>query len=521
MRRFTFVLVMSTTVAVATWFGAQLSAQSNRAIELSMAHLDANRQAHGLAAPSAELRWRRNRVDRRGVTHVKFDQVYRGLPVFEGEAISHVGADGNVTVTDALAANLNVSTQPRITPAAAVAAALGFIRPIGDYEIRDASLWILPRGERSVIDRLVWHVAVAVENQLEDPAEWRYFVDAQSGSVVWSFDNLQTTDVAATARTMYSGNQAIRADFTSSRYLLRDLTKSATSSCDMNNRTSGSCTIFSRTTPTFGNNNRNNSDRATAGADAQFGLQATWNFYRTTLGRNGINGNGRQTFSRVHYGVNYENAFWSNACFCMTYGDGRTTFFPLVSVDVAGHEMSHGVLSTEANLTYSGESGGLNESNSDIFGTLVEFSVARAGNPDTADYWIGERIMRANYPGGTYTQTRALRYMDDPARDGRSPACWSSGIGQLNVHYSSGPNNHMFYLLSRGGTSRCNGQTVTGIGNDKAGRIWYRAIADFMTASTNYHGARTAALNAASALYGTGSVEYNAVAAAYSAIGVN
>jgi Zn-dependent metalloprotease len=111
--------------------------------------------------------------------------------------------------------------------------------------------------------------------------------------------------------------------------------------------------------------------------------------------------------------------------------------------------------------------------------------------------------------------------MDDPARDGRSPACWSSGIGQLNVHHSSGPNNHMFYLLSRGGTSRCNGQAVTGIGNDRAGRIWYRAITDFMTASTNYHGARTAALNAAAALYGAGSVEHTAVGAAYTAINVN
>jgi zinc metalloprotease ZmpA len=521
-RRFTFVMLMSTMlVAVGTWFGAHPSAQSNSALEASMSHFKANRQAHGLSDPAAELRWRRNRVDRRGVTHVKFDQLYRGLPVFEGEAITHVEADGNVTVTDALAGNLSLSTQARITRAAAVDAALGFIRPIGDFEIRDASLWILPRGERSVVDRLVWHVAVAVENDLEEPAEWRYFVDAQTGSVVWSFDNLETTDVAATARTMYSGNQAIHADFVSSRYLLRDLTKSGTSSCDMNSRTSGTCTIFSRTTAVFGNNSKSTSDRATAGADAQFGLQATWNFYRTTFGRNGINGSGRQTFSRVHYGVNYENAFWSNACFCMTYGDGATTFYPLVSVDVAGHEMSHGVLSTEANLTYAGESGGLNESNSDIFGTLVEFSVARTGNPDAADYWIGERILRANYSGTTYNQTRALRYMDDPARDGRSPACWSSGIGQLNVHYSSGPNNHMFYLLSNGGTSRCNGQAVTGIGRDKAGRIWYKAIADFMTASTNYHGARTAALNAATTLYGTGSVEYNAVAAAYSAINVN
>ena len=82
--------------------------------------------------------------------------------------------------------------------------------------------------------------------------------------------------------------------------------------------------------------------------------------------------------------------------------------------------------------------------------------------------------------------------MDDPAKDGRSPACWSSSLGSLDVHYSSGPNNHMFYLLAEGGTSKCNGQSVTGIGREKAGKIWYKAIADYMTASTGYAGARTA-----------------------------
>jgi Zn-dependent metalloprotease len=203
----------------------------------------------------------------------------------------------------------------------------------------------------------------------------------------------------------------------------------------------------------------------------------------------------------------------------MTYGDGGSTFYPLVSLDIAGHEMSHGVMASEANLTYSGESGGLNESSSDIFGALVEFSV---NSPlDLGDWWIGERIYRSNWSSGSYVQSTALRYMDNPAGDGASPACWSSTIGSLDVHYSSGPNNHMFYLLADGGTSKCNGNVVAGIGRDKAARIWYKAISDYMTSSTNYKGARTAALNAAAALYGSSSSEYNAVAAAYSAINVD
>ena len=100
----------------------------------------------------------------------------------------------------------------------------------------------------------------------------------------------------------------------------------------------------------------------------------------------------------MHYGRNYVNAFWSDACFCMTFGDGDNgaSYCPLVALDVAGHEMTHGVTSRTANLVYSGESGGLNEATSDIFGTMVEFHTNNAN--DTPDYLIGEKIYASN-PG--------------------------------------------------------------------------------------------------------------------------
>ncbi|WP_448957298.1 M4 family metallopeptidase, partial [Klebsiella michiganensis] len=87
----------------------------------------------------------------------------------------------------------------------------------------------------------------------------------------------------------------------------------------------------------------------------------------------GIRGDGQGAYSRVHYGNNYVNAFWDDSCFCMTYGDGSGNSNPLTSLDVAAHEMSHGVTSATADLVYSGESGGLNEATSDIFATAVEF----------------------------------------------------------------------------------------------------------------------------------------------------
>jgi hypothetical protein len=224
----------------------------------------------------------------------------------------------------------------------------------------------------------------------------------------------------------------------------------------------------------------------------------------------------------VHYGNAYVNAFWDGTQ--MTYGDGSGNTHPLTEIDVAGHEMSHGVTENTANLNYDGESGGLNEATSDIFGTMVEFFANNAA--DVPDYLIGEKI---NINGnGT-----PLRYMDKPSRDGASPDCWSSGVGNLDVHYSSGPANHMFYLLAEGSGAKtingvsynsptCNGASFPGgIGRDAAAKIWYRALSVYMTASTNYASARTAAVNAAKDLYGATSAQCTGVENAFSGINVS
>ncbi len=224
-------------------------------------------------------------------------------------------------------------------------------------------------------------------------------------------------------------------------------------------------------------------------------------FYKNTFGRSGIKNNGLRQL-RVHYGNAYVNAFWDDSCFCMTYGDGSGNTHPLTSLDVAGHEMSHGVTANTAGLNY-GESGGLNEATSDIFGTGVEFYANNSS--DVGDYLIGEKI---NINGdGT-----PLRYMDKPSKDGGSADYWSSSVGNLDVHYSSGVANHFFYLLSEGSGAKTingvsynsptyNGTAVTGIGRDKALQIWYKALTTYFTSTTNYKSARTGRSPRA-ALYG-------------------
>ncbi len=206
----------------------------------------------------------------------------------------------------------------------------------------------------------------------------------------------------------------------------------------------------------------------------------------------------------------------------MTYGDGSGNADPLTALDVAGHEMSHGVTSNTAGLNYSGESGGLNEATSDIFGTGVEFYANNS--TDVGDYLIGEKI-DINGDG------TPLRYMDKPSKDGGSADSWYSGVGNLDVHYSSGVANHFFYLLSEGSGAKVingvsynsptsDGLPVTGIGRDKALQIWYRALTTKFTSTTNYAAARTGTLAAAGELYGTTGAEYKAVQDAWAAVAV-
>ncbi|MFE6840501.1 M4 family metallopeptidase, partial [Streptomyces sp. NPDC057705] len=319
----------------------------------------------------------------------------------------------------------------------------------------------------------------------------------------------------------YSGSVTLDTTQSGASYSLTDGIRGGHKTYDLNGGTTGTGSLFTDADDKWGDGLPSN--RQTAAADAHYGAAVTWDFYKSELGRNGIAGDGKAAYSRVHYGNAYVNAFWSDACFCMTYGDGAANQKPLTSLDVAGHEMSHGLTAATAKLNYSRESGGLNEATSDILGTSVEFF---ANNPaDVGDYLIGEKIdIRGN---GT-----PLRYMDKPSKDGASADYWSKTVGRLDVHNSSGVANHFFYLLSEGSGAKTvngvsynsptyDGSTVTGIGRTKAYKIWYKALSTYMTSTTNYAGARTATLQATADLYGSTSAEYQQVAAAWKAVNVN
>jgi Zn-dependent metalloprotease len=159
---------------------------------------------------------------------------------------------------------------------------------------------------------------------------------------------------------------------------------------------------------------------------------------------------------------------------------------------------------------------------------MVEFYANNA--KDTPDYMIGEKIIKSNVPGSP--NQSALRFMFDPMADGHSPNCYIDTIGDLDVHNSSGVANHFYYLLAEGSGTKtysgvdhrsptCNASTLAGIGRAKAQRIWYRALTVYFTSTTDYAGARVATIAAAKDLFGIGSPEAAAVAAAWSAVSVD
>ncbi|MEU6661113.1 M4 family metallopeptidase [Streptomyces sp. NPDC046821] len=473
-------------------------------------------------------------VDPDGTQHVRYDRTFRQLPVLGGDFVVHLNRDGRYRSADkAERGDLSVpSVTPSVPAPAAADLATSALRAANPGEL----LRKVVAKPALVVDalhgapKLAWRTDAAGQDSLGNPVARTVLTNALTGKQIDAWDSIET--VTGDGQSLYSGTVPLETTQSGTTYQLKDATRGGTYSGDAQNKTD-SCilticwsrapaVVFTDADNHWGNGA--NADRASAAVDAQYGTDMTWDYYKNVHGRNGIGGDGKGSYNRVHYGSAYNNAFWDDTCFCMTYGDGDgSTFGPLVALDVAGHEMSHGVTSKTAGLTYSGESGGLNEATSDIFGTLVEFYANNASDP--GDYLIGEKIVKPGFGKA------ALRFMDQPSKDGKSADCWSSSVGNLDVHYSSGVANHFAYLLAEGsgpkviggvqhnGTT-CNGATLGGIGKDKLGKIWYRALTVYMTSSTNYAAARTATLSAAKDLYGAGSAEYAAVTATWSAVSV-
>ena len=388
-----------------------------------------------------------------------------------------------------------------------------------------------------------YELAYYVQTRMADKGKVVYFdtmVNAKTGAVIAQWKALQT--VVGTGNSQYNGVVPIQTTLSGSTYKMLDSTRGTggtyggmaiTDAAHSSANSPNAGAIYTNSSNTWGDGKQyinggsdTNANGQTAAVNALWGLMNTYDGLKNVLGWQSLDGNNTATYIAAHVDNSYDNAFYDDGCKCMYIGDG-SSFTSLGSIDVIGHEMSHGVTASTSNLTYSGESGGLNESNSDIGGEMIEAYARNGGTgnviPATGNDWMmGKEISKSGQP---------LRWMYKPSKDGSSPDAWSSTLKNLDVHYTSGPNNRMFYFLSQGSNATSSSDyyskylvkspaAMTGIGNDKAFRIWFKANTTKFTSSTNYADARTKVLAAATELYGAGSKEAIAVQRAYAAINV-
>src|SRR5450830_1678706 len=500
----------------------------------------------------------------KGSSVTRLAHTYKGVRVFHSESVV-VTNDAGKIVSESISERRNglgygaaagkmggrfssFSVKPALSQADAVARVTKAIGPYsGEAEKAKAELIVYPitamvrvpaavnktDAQLNAMDLVEqvqgYELAYLVKTRLitanNRPVYHDTIISANDGHVLKQWSALHT--VIGTGYSQYNGTVPISTSLSGSTYKMLDATRGVGGTyggmaiTNANHGTTAGL-IYTNSTNTWGDGQNyiaggstTNANGQTAAVNALWGLMNTYDMLKNTLGWQSLDG----------HNTAYDNAYYSDTCKCMYIGDG-SSFYSLGSIDVIGHEMSHGVTASTSNLTYRGESGGLNESSSDIGGEMVEAYARNGGTgaviPAGNDWVMGKEISKTGTP---------LRYLYKPSKDGSSPDAWSKRVGSLDVHYSSGPNNRMFHFLSQGSSSVSTSdyysayltqspRNMTGIGNDKAYRIWFKAATTKFTSSTNYADARLKMIAAAQELYGVGSVEAKAVTRAYAAINV-
>jgi len=459
--------------------------------------------------------------DQIGYIHYRYQQTVNGIPVKFGMYIAHVKNGMIESINGDLFDNASTLTAS-ISETSALNSALNHINAESykweipsqeeqlKYELEDPTATYYPKGELVLInkngnieDELV--LAYRFNIYSEKPfGRKEVYVNARTGAIVWEENKIHEADVTGSASMLYSGTQTITCDDASGPFRLREAGRGN----GIRTYSNGNTTTYSTADITNGSANWTTPD---ASLDAHWGAEMTYDYLLNEHGRNSIDGNGFALISHVHHDNNYQNAFWDGQR--MTYGDGAGNSTPLTSLDIAGHEIAHGLNSNTANLVYQAESGALNESFSDIFGNSVE----RFARPSQYSWEIGEDL---NW---------VIRNMANPNAEGDPDTYfgnnWASLTGGDNggVHTNSGVQNYWYYLITDGGSgTNDNGDayTVNGLGLTSSGSVAFRNLTVYLTVSSQYADARFYAIQSAVDLFGGCTNEVEQVTNAWYAVGV-
>lgn len=471
-----------------------------------------------------------------GYSHIRYQQFYNNIPV-EGSMLNTHYLNGEMqSMNGNYYTQLNVNTNPNMTESQALATAMS---KYGNVEFswlnsdEEALLKVieenpfatyLPKGELVIISpehsqiqeqfRLAYKFNIKVS---EPMMREMVYIDAQNGDLLYAENLLHTTDVKGSGLSRYNGNVTFMCDsLKSDSFILRSSgrgkgiqTYNAKQATKLDTNS-----VFKSKTSSW---NLVNSAKDEVALDIQWGMEQCYDFYKTGLGINSINDSGYKMVALVHVRKNYNNANWDGKYLNFGDGDG-VSYKPFTSLDICGHEMTHGLTQKTAKLVYKNESGGLNESFSDIFGKCIEHYAA----PDSFTWIVGKKIQfNGNY----------IRNMKEPTLK-NNPKFYAGQYfipaGTLydngGVHINSGVSNLWFHLLCEGGSGirESDGKpfTVKSIGWEKATTIAYTTLANYLTPTSEFFDASELSQLVTRNLYGDTSDVANQVLMAWYGVGL-
>lgn len=486
-------------------------------------YLTALQQVLGISDPSTEFEIVKSNYDEIGMQHIKLEQKFMGIPVYGGEIYLHRRAgsidlfNGNSYPTPTLN-----SVVPVIAESFANQQAISDIKTrttfrellpeektFLKYNSPESELVVYHKNDLLKSERLTWHLTVR-PNLVE---RWEYFVDAKTGEILHFYNNTQSDgDVIATGTDLNGISRSFHAYQKGTTYYLADFSRpmynaqtgsGMIATYDANNTSTGANFAASLVTSS------SISSWPAKAVSAQYTATATYDYYRITHGWNSLNDKGCDIPLIINItnedGSSMENAFWNGTA--AFFGNGGSTFKPLSGgFDVGAHELGHAVVGNSANLEYQGQSGALNESFADISGAML----------DRSNWTIGEDVVKST---ATDFPTHVLRDMSNPHNGGsgiNSP-CWQpanmseiySGTGDNGgVHINSGIPNFAYFKFA------------TQVTREKAEKVFYRALFNYLTRSSKFIDLRLTVIQAAKDLYGNGSAEVTAAATAFDQVGI-
>ncbi|RFU61855.1 M4 family metallopeptidase [Peribacillus glennii] len=485
-------------------------------------YLEKNQDKTGIKNPDKNLKAKGSQKDELGMTHVRFNQSINGVNVEGSEITVHFNKNNEVVsvngrVNQAIYDDA-VDTTASLSNDSAQKAALTSVNAPEELTYEPTTeLVVYPfEGKHYTAYK------VNVNFMGNEPGNWFVFVDANTGEVIDKYNGLMHADEIKTQKGAGKGVHGdhrelhitqVKEPQSGTKFALADYSHDNLQGIfTYDSKNDG---ISSNDTLYIGNSAAFIGDYDRAAVDAHYNSEKVYDYYLNEHGRNSLDGEGMAIKSYVHYGNNYNNAFWNGRW--MTYGDGDGEFFISLSagLDVAAHEMTHGVISKSANLVYRDQSGALNESFADVFGALV----------DDSDWEMGEDIMATAAKADGVTRLRSLSNPNSVVVSNAERRAFSTNGGVYpdhmdefynmptsvdggGVHVNSSITNHAAYLIGQD------------IGREKLGQIYYRALTVYLTPNSNFSEARKALVQSAIDIYGEGSEEETAVHSGFDAVGI-